>query len=113
MLMGMAVVADWGKLGRIVVAVRAGGGECFAWRHLGHLLGGPASLNIVLRLLRIPSLNNKCAKIIKKSLYLNIVLRLLRIPSLNTNCAKIINKKSLSEYCAKIIKNSISECQLC
>jgi hypothetical protein len=38
LLVGMAVVADWGKLGRIVVAVRAGGGEGFAGRHLGHLL---------------------------------------------------------------------------
>jgi hypothetical protein len=38
LLVGMAVVADWGELGRIVVAVRAGGGEGFAGRHLGHLL---------------------------------------------------------------------------
>ncbi len=35
------------------------------------------------------------------------MVRLFRIPSLSEYCAKII-KNSLSEYCAKIIKNSLS-----
>ncbi len=103
--MGMAVVADWGELGRIVVAVRAGGGEGFARGHLGHLLGGPASLNI--RLLRIPSLNIVLRLLRIPSLNILLRIRLLRIPSLNT-ALRLLRILSL-QHCAKIgIKESIS-----